>query len=125
MKGDTEMNRKHSRYSKMKKHKRMLKKKYLFHRCDKEFGGNVKLLEDSLSDGEPNYFKRLRNRGFEYWDQTYISGSRRFAKDMTNGVIRAKYRNMIHRGDPDEMEAAHALRGSDYEKMYDYLWTIW
>lgn len=119
------MNRKRSRYSRMKKHKRMLKQKYLMRICDKSYGGNLRLLEDSLSDGEPNYFKRLRNRGFEYWDQTYISGSRRFAKDMTNGVIRTKYRNMIHRGDPDEMEDAQALRGSDYEKMYDYLWTIW
>ena len=69
--------------------------------------------------------RNTRNGGYEYWQLYYLTGPRKYAKDCTNSVIRAFYRNLLNTHDPDELDDAQALSGSDYEKMFDYNWTIW
>lgn len=115
-----------SLYAQKKHHKRVMKKQYAMKYGDIT---NIRLLRDKLErDAEEyrdSYWYRkhpARNNGWEYWRQWYISGRRRIAKKYTDKRIRQKYRQMIHRYDPDDVTAP---RGSDYEKEYDYAWTIW
>ena len=69
--------------------------------------------------------KNARNGGYEYWQSYYLTGSRRYAKESTNSVIRAMYRALLNTKDPDSLEEVQAFTGSDYEKAFDYDWTIW
>ena len=74
---------------------------------------------------EDTYWNRRhppRNGGWEYWRIYYLTGPRQYAKKCTDRRIRQKYRQMIHHMDPEDVTA---LRGSDYEKEFDYNWEIW
>ena len=62
------------------------------------------------------------NGGYKYWKKLYLSGRRRYAKGQTNRRIRAMYRRKFAVCDPEEIEA---LKCAEYEKEYDYPWTIW
>lgn len=115
------MRRHRNRYADLMKHKKIQKKKYMNHMADLSYGGSLRMMEDDLKTDEPNYYKRLRNHGFEYWQESYLSGCRRFAKNLTNRVIRAKYRDLIRSAEEDVI----ALNGSEYEKEFDYNWTVW
>lgn len=64
----------------------------------------------------------LRNGGYQYWNEFYLSGPRGFAKRSTNRRIRQQYREMIANNDPEDI-MAH--QGSEYQKEFDYAWTIW
>lgn len=112
-----------SRYSNLMKHKIQQKKSYMNRLCDKDYGGSMKMMEDDRKNGEPDWRGHpRRNKGFEYWKTFYLSGCRRFAKSATNRIIRARYRELLRNADPEDVQA---LRGADYEKMFDYLWTVW
>ena len=89
--------------------------------------GNPKVVEDDYANEDGWWWTRhhRRNRGFEYWQRCYLSGARRYAKESTNGVIRTKYRNLLRPQNISANDDTVALRGADYEKEYDYLWTIW
>ena len=63
-----------------------------------------------------------RNDGWEYWQEWYMTGSRQYAKKYSDKRIRQKYRQLIRNTDPEDITAP---RGADYEKEYDYVWTIW
>lgn len=63
-----------------------------------------------------------RNNGFTYWQVVHLSGPRSFAKESTNNKIRSKYRNAINSGDFEDL---YALSSADYQKEFDYYWTIW
>ena len=62
-----------------------------------------------------------RNGGYTYWETYYLSGPRKYAKQATNRKIRAKYRDMIKTTDLEEIQV---LSGADYEKEFDYWWTV-
>jgi hypothetical protein len=51
-----------------------------------------------------------------------LSGSRKYAKCCTNRRIRNMYRTRIKSMSPEDIVAP---RNSDYEKEFDYLWTIY
>jgi len=112
-----------NRHAKMRKHKRELKKKY-GHGLFNGYRTNLKLHEDWCREQYGNQ-RNSRNGGYEYWQNYYLTGPRQYAKDCTNRVIRAKYRDMLNVLHEDEMDDVQALRGSDYEKMYDYAYTLW
>lgn len=63
-----------------------------------------------------------RNNGYTYWMDYTVSGRRKFAKSSTNRKIRSKYRAKFAKEPHEEIVAD---RCSDYEKEFDYWWTIW
>ena len=118
----------YSRYGRKRRHKRILKERYV-----KRFGdqfANIRLFEDAAREkvmGKGEWWYRRhpymkRNGGFTYWQQCYLSGPRTYAKRQTNRRIRNRYRGMIANMDPENIPA---YRGSDHEKEYDYNWTVW
>ena len=114
---------KKNRYAKKRKHKRELEKRYAT--LYGEY--NVKKLRDRMikeAENDDSWWSRKhppRNRGWEYWHSFYRSGSRHFAKQYTDRRIRQKYRRMIRNRDHEDI---HALKGADYEKEFDFAYTI-
>lgn len=112
-----------NRHAMMRKHKRKMKQKYgrgLY----EGYRTNLRMHEDWCRENYGNC-RNARNGGYEYWQTYYLTGPRQYAKEQTNGVIRAFYRDLINSLDIEDLEDVQALTGSDYEKMYDYDWTIW
>ena len=116
-----------NRYERLRKHKRRLKQRHA-----RDFG-RWNVHEDERKERESfeedplwRWNRNRRNGGYEYWSHCYLSGCRRYAKSCTNRRIRAKYRRMLSGGAREEyLIDVVAPQGSDYEKEYDYLWTIW
>jgi len=112
-----------NRHAMMRKHKKHLKKKYGYGLWADDYYTNQKLHEQKCC--QEGYWRRgKRNGGYEYWKTCYLSGVRRFAKNSTNRVIRAKYRDLLNGVDIENADDVQALTGSDYEKMFDYWWTV-
>lgn len=116
-----------NRYAQKKKHKREMEKKYA---TRYRFGSpcNVNLLRDQLmreAEEEDSWWLKKhppRNNGWEYWKDWSLSGARQYAKKFSDKRIRQKYRTMIQKMDAEDVTAP---RGADYEKEFDYFWTIW
>lgn len=112
-----------NRYAMMRKHKRKLKKKYGYGLYE-GYKTNIRLHEDKCrreNGNSPN----ARNGGYEYWQSYYLTGPRQYAKKCTNRLIRARYRDLLRTIEEEALDDIQALCGSDYEKMFDYDWTIW
>ena len=111
------------RYFDKMEHKRRMKKKHARQYGNRE---NPKLLEQEmrqdLDDSAYSRRRAERNGGYHYWDQFYLSGSRGFAKKYSDKRIRQKFREQIRNEDPEDVSA---LRGSEYEKEFDYAWAVW
>lgn len=116
-----------NRYAAKRKHKRQMKKKYSI-LCD-GYATNTHLTrqrhERWMEEEWRWWHPDPRNNGYHYWCIYDLSGRRGYGKDRTNRTIRAMYRDLLHDMDDDTMEDLVALRGSDYEKMYDYAYEIW
>ena len=78
--------------------------------------------------------KRYKQGGLpaceQYWSTCYVSGPRGFAKDMTSSILRSDWRNMKNALlllEDDEFDDVDYDIGnnSDYQKHFDYTWTIW
>ena len=106
-------------YSRKQMHKRKLKTGFL-----KRMWGypQYKSYEDYLANHKP----LSRYSGWRidqrYWRKVYVTGSRRLAKEQTNRKIRRTFRDQIQKAEYDNIPAC---RGADYQKYYDYMWTIW
>ena len=66
----------------------------------------------------------------QYWSTCYVSGPRSFAKDRTSSILRSDWRNMKNALlllEDDEFDDIDYSIGnnSDYQKRFDYTWTIW
>ena len=66
----------------------------------------------------------------QYWTTCYVSGPRGYAKDMTSSILRSSWRNMksdLLLCDDEEFDDIDYSIGnnSDYQKYFDYLWSIW
>lgn len=66
----------------------------------------------------------------QYWSTCYISGPRGYAKDMTSSILRSNWRNMENTLlllEDDEFDDIDYSIGnnSDYQKYFDYAWTVW
>lgn len=116
---------KSNRYSRKRRHKQKLEQQYA-----NKFGYyHVKSCRDKLireaEEGADSWWRRKhppRNKGWEYWRVFYLSGKRKFAKRYTDKHIRQKYRQMMCHYDPEDVTAP---KGADYEKEFDYAWTVW
>lgn len=112
-----------NRYALLREHKRQLKKKYGYG-LYQGYRENTKLHEAECRERYGDR-KNARNGGYEYWQSVYLTGPRQYAKDCTNSAIRAMYRNLLSSADEEALEDIQALTGADYEKIFDYMWTIW
>jgi hypothetical protein len=115
-----------NRYANKRKHKRLQKKQYA--RRDGIYSDNLNMMEQECLDEYERYPWRGKNRpnnGYEYWQTMYLSGPRQYAKWCTNRAIRAYYRDQIRKLDEEMLDDLQGLQGADYEKMFDYLWTVW
>ena len=80
---------------------------------DRQIESNLECLDGTLS----RKWYEPRNNGYTYWDTMSRSGSKKFAKQQTNRRIRAKYKVLC--------DESVALRNADYQKEFDYAWTVW
>lgn len=112
-----------NRHAQMRKHKRKLKQKYGYGLYE-GYKTNLKLHEDECRERWGD-MRNARNGGYQYWQSYYLTGPRQYAKSCTNRVIRAMFRDMLNMLDKEDMDDIPAFRGADYEKIYDYDWTIW
>lgn len=66
----------------------------------------------------------------QYWRFAYATGPRKYAKEMTNSVIRSHNRSKIaeffslDEEEWDDFDYA-VEQHNGYQKHYDYLWTVW
>lgn len=117
------MRKRLNRYAAKRKHKREQKKKY-GHGLYTTYRTNLRRHEDECRERWGDT-RNARNGGYEYWQAYYLTGRRRYAKEATNGIIRAMFRDMLQNITEDDMEDIPVFRGADYEKAYDYMWTVW
>ena len=119
-----------NRYAKLRRHKRYLKQRhanaYRYWNVYDDEQSAHREHEEELESGRHWKWHDPRNFGYTYWNNCYLSGCRKYAKSCTNRRIRAKYRQLASKNVKDEyLGDVVAPQGSDYEKEYDYLWTIW
>lgn len=125
-----------NRYSNKRHHIDVQKKKFLggLWRSSSR-GMSYEQYLATRSDDEREYRTRTYKQGGlplceQYWTTCYISGMRGFAKDMTSSVLRSDWRNKKNTLlllDNDELEDVDYNIGnnSNYQKYFDYSWTIW
>lgn len=58
----------------------------------------------------------------KYWKEYYLSGARSFARGQTNSKLRRKFRDDAASCDYEEM---YAPQHSEYQKSFDYAWSVW
>lgn len=125
-----------NRHAAIRRHKLRQKRLYGIH-----YGGryaeNPKVFEEKKREETENDRRMYRrchphesgyrppNGGYEYWKEFYLTGPRKYAKSCTNDVIRAKYRDLLNSLNLEDLENIQALRGSDYEKLFDFWWTLY
>jgi len=120
--------RRMNRYAQKRRHKRELEKKYARgygYGTHREYDVKALRRRLELEAQEDCYWNRKhppRNNGWEYWKLYDMTGMRQYAKKFSDKRIRQKYRIMIRKMDPED---AFVPQGADYEKEYDYEYTIW
>lgn len=117
------MRRKLNRYAEKRRHKMKLKKKYGYGLYE-GYRTNLRRHEDECRERWGDT-RNARNGGYQYWQAYYLTGPRQYAKETTNSVIRAMFRGLLRNLSEDDMDEVPVFKGSDYEKTYDYDWTIW
>ena len=117
------MRRKLNRYAEKRRHKMKLKKKYGYGLYE-GYRTNLRRHEDECRERWGDT-RNARNGGYQYWQSYYLTGPRQYAKEATNSVIRAMFRDLLRNLSEDDMDKVPVFKGSDYEKTYDYYWTIW
>lgn len=111
-----------NRYARKRQHKRELKKKHAIAFRNYDVNADEDYCRRSHEEYKGCKYEDVRNDGYNYWDQFYLSGPRKYAKECTNRKIRAMYRALIAN---EILSEIIAPQGSDYEKLFDYFWTIW
>ena len=125
-----------NRYSNKRYHIDVQKKKFLSGLWrSSTIGMSYEQYLATRSDEEREYRTRAYKQGGlpsceQYWSTCYVSGPRCFAKDMTSSILRSDWRNMKNALlllEDDEFDDVDYSIGnnSDYQKHFDYTWTIW
>lgn len=125
-----------NRYSNKRHHIDVQKKKFLSGLWrNSTIGMSYEQYLATRSDEEREYRTRAYKQGGlpsceQYWSTCYVSGPRCFAKDMTSSILRSDWRNMKNALlllEDDEFDDVDYSIGnnSDYQKHFDYTWTIW
>ena len=125
-----------NRYSNKRHHIDVQKKKFLSGLWrSSTIGMSYEQYLATRSDEERKYRTRAYKQGGlpsceQYWSTCYVSGPRGYAKDMTSSILRSDWRNMKNALlllEDDEFDDVDYSIGnnSDYQKHFDYTWTIW
>ena len=125
-----------NRYSNKRHHIDVQKKKFLSGLWrSSTIGMSYEQYLATRSDEEREYRTRAYKQGGlpsceQYWSTCYVSGPRCFAKNMTSSILRSDWRNMKNALlllEDDEFDDVDYDIGnnSDYQKHFDYTWTIW
>lgn len=117
------MRKRLNRHAEELRHKRKLKQKY-GHGLYQGYRTNTHLHEDECRERYGD-MRNARNGGYQYWQSYYLTGPRQYAKFCTNRAIRAMYRDLLRSICEEDLDDIQAFQGSDYEKAFDYDWTIW
>ena len=112
---------KDNRYARKRQHKRKLKKKHAILFSVFDVGLDERESRREYAEDKVFRWRDSRNGGYHYWDNYSLSGAKAYAKYCTNRKIRAKFRNILTNKDPEEVVA---LTGSQYEKEFDFWWTV-
>ena len=124
-----ENGRKVSRYYKMREHKRRMKDRFL----KNPFMGSAIGMEFEQYLASLSPFLRTYSYGArkdympaceQYWRHAYISGPRKYAKKETNSKVRAYWKNELARCE-DWEDFDSNMQNTDYQKHFDYAWTIY
>lgn len=124
-----ENGRKVSRYYKMREHKRRMKDRFLKNpfmgsAIGMEFEQYLASLNPSLRTYSYGARKDYMPACEQYWRHAYISGPRKYAKEETNSKVRAYWRNeLAHCEDWEDFDSN--MQNTDYQKHFDYAWTIY
>lgn len=120
------MTKKLNRHALKRRHKSIQKKRCML--SDGGYTSDRKYIE-TISHCAPS---NPRNGGWHYWRRYDLSARRAIAREMTNRAIRARYRNLLSCLEDEDIEALsdalediRALRNAEYQKAYDYNWTVW
>ena len=125
-----------NRYSNKRHHIDVQKKKFLSGLWrSSTIGMSYEQYLATRSDEEREYRTRAYKQGGlpnceQYWSTCYVSGPRCFAKDMTSSILRSDWRNMknalllLEDDEFDDIDYS-IVNNSDYQKHFDYTWTIW
>ena len=115
-----------NRYARKRAHKRALKKRHAmqFSKYYPKVDELKQRKEYEKEVASPRVFGWTdpRNGGYDYWSYFSLSGERSFAKRSTNRRIRARFRTAIAN---QNLEDIMAMNGGQYEKEFDYWWTIY
>lgn len=125
-----------NRYSNKRHHIDVQKKKFLSGLWrSSTIGMSYEQYLATRSDEEREWRSRAYKQGGlpaceQYWSTCYVSGPRGYAKDMTSSILRSDWRNMKNALlllEDDEFDDVDYDIGnnSDYQKHFDYTWTIW
>ena len=112
-----ENGRRLNRYARMQKHKREMKNRFAsswFYGCEAPISWEEFLvwLESRRKMGDYDY-------DIEYWKTYYLTGPRSYAKQQTARKARRSFNQKVAHVDWDDFFI------DDYEKSFDYAWTIW
>lgn len=58
----------------------------------------------------------------KYWKTYYLSGPKRYAKQQTNNIARARFREDVS---STEYEDMYAPQRAEYQRFFDFCWTVW
>lgn len=116
-----------NRHARMMKHKEEMKKVHAlhYHYYDPETAERKEHeWAERYADIAPYRNSINRNEGYHYWKRCYLSGSRGYAKDLTNSVNRSKFRNLVQKSTEDDLEDIPSQHGGDYRREVDYWWIL-
>lgn len=108
-------------YAKKKLHKKKLKKSFAkgqrYYSASADYNEILNML-DTLPEYSQKWLKK-------YWKLLYLSGPRQYAKFVTSRKLRAEARKIKYLVEIGQIDKIPYLKNKDYEKYFDYDWTIW
>lgn len=116
---------KKNRYARKRQHIDEQKKKHAIAWQVYDAGIDERKEKRSYAEDVASGYKHCdpRNGGYQYWTEFYLSGPKSYAKECTNRKIRAKYRDLFNSG--EDHDHIMGLKGSQYEKEFDFWWTVY
>lgn len=124
-----ENGRKLNRHARTRRHidcqkKRYLKTPYLWSAMGMSFKEYLASLDDFWRHYSYGPRKDFMPGCEQYWRYCYLSSAKTFAKKATSKAIRNYWKQQLaHCEDWEEIEAG--MNRSDYQKQFDYDWTVW
>lgn len=121
-----ENGRKVSRYYRMREHKRRMKDRFLKNPYSRNVGKSYAEYLAELDEDERTYRHggNMMPCAYQYWNHYYAGERGKFAKKQTSKAVRNYWREeLAHCEDWEDFDAG--MDDNDYQKIFDYAWTVW